>query len=199
MTDTTSHRPSRRGLRLRDYDYAQAGAYFVTVCTDRRRCLFGRIRDDVMRRNAIGDAVFDRWHALPQHYAGIELDAFVIMPNHVHGILLLGQDDRTDVHQYGLSEVIRGFKSFSARHINRLRRRPGVPVWQRSYHDHIIRSDAKLQKIRRYIEENPLRWALDRENPANVRSTGGSETRPYTVSKDAVGAGLRPTRKRPQS
>lgn len=82
-------RPSRRSLRLATYDYSQAGAYFVTICTQERACLFGHIEEGQMWQSPAGDMVRAVWNELPQYYPRIEIDAFVVMPNHVHGIILL--------------------------------------------------------------------------------------------------------------
>ena len=165
----------RRSPRLAGYDYSQQGAYFVTMCAFRRSCIFGEIVGDEMRPNDFGDVVAASWNDIPEHHPQVALDEFVVMPNHVHGILLL-VDNRSapgNVVQGrssgpasgSLGAVVGSFKSAVTRGINRLRGCPSVPVWQRSYHDRIIRNDDELRRIRTYIRENPLRWALDPENP----------------------------------
>ncbi len=168
----------RRLNRLKDYDYSQPGAYFITICTKKRGCLLGEIEKDRMKVNHYGEIVRLSWLELPQHYSNVELDAFVIMPNHIHGIIFL-----TDVgaglkpaptasprdKRHGLPEIIRAFKTFSSRQINKFRNMPGTSVWQRNYYEHVIRKDESLAQIREYIETNPLRWALDKENPAHRR------------------------------
>jgi putative transposase len=167
----------RRLNRLKDYDYSQLGAYFITICTKNRSCLFGEIDNDRMRLSSYGEIIRLSWFDLPQHYTNMELDVFVIMPNHIHGIIFL-----TDVgaglkpaptvpagHCHPLPEIIRGFKTFSSRKINELRNMSGTALWQRNYYEHVIRRDESLEKIREYIETNPLRWALDKENPVNRR------------------------------
>ncbi len=173
----------RRSIRLQGYDYAQAGAYFVTICTHKRACLFGVITDNGMRPNGYGKTVEACWAALPRHYSYVELDAFVVMPNHVHAIIVLLEDANdaavgaglrpapTDhvSQRHGLQEIVRAFKSFSARRINALRGTPGVPVWQRNYYERIIRNERELQAIREYIANNPCWWAVDSDNPANLR------------------------------
>ena len=177
-----TRRPRRQPLRLRDYDYTRPGAYFITICTHRRRCLFGRVADGAMHPNAFGAIVGSCWRALPRHYPHVELDGFVVMPNHVHGILLLtdaGVVDRPKARRHDLSEVVRAFKTFSAQRINELRGAKGNRLWQRGFYEHIIRRGDPLNGIRSYIETNPLRWHLDRENPNHVRK-GGFQTRPYT-------------------
>lgn len=160
--------PVRRSIRLRGFDYTRQGAYFVTICAHHRACLFGEIVDDEMRCNTNGRLVHDIWTGLSEHYRHIELDAFVVMPNHFHGIVFLtGSDSRpVPATTQPLTEVIRGFKTFSARRINQSRSTPGKAVWQRSYYDHVIRNEAGLDRIRQYIVENPARWAEDPENPS---------------------------------
>jgi len=144
-------------MRLPGYDYAQPGAYFVTTCTQDRASLFGTIADGMMRLNAHGRIVRDTWLHLPDHYP-LELDAFVAMPNHVHGIIVIPSVGAGFKPAPTLSEIVRAFKTFSARRI-------GHPVWQRNFHEHIIRSEASLERIRQYIVDNPASWAFDRENP----------------------------------
>ena len=168
----------RRLNRLKDYDYSQPGAYFVTVCTKNRSCLFGEIYNDRMRLSSYGEIIRLSWFDLPQHYTNVELDAFVIMPNHIHGIIFLtdvgagfkpAPTDFPRDKRHGLPEIIRAFKTFSSRQINKFRNMPGTSVWQRNYYEHVIRRDESLAQIREYIETNPLRWALDKENPAHQR------------------------------
>jgi len=176
----------RRSIRLKGYDYTQPGAYFVTICTHRREMLFGRVVDGVMQLNEFGRIVEWTWYDLPNHVANITLDAFVIMPNHVHGIIIINPpatvgagspmvgagsepaptiDAAAGPKPHGLPEIVRQFKTFSARRINARRGVRGVPVWQRNYYEHIIRNQRALNAIRRYIIENPARWQKDRENP----------------------------------
>jgi hypothetical protein len=124
----------RQSVRLKGYDYSQTGAYFVTVCTYNRACLFGSVVDSLMVLNEVGRYVQATWDGLPGHYSGAELDAFVVMPNHVHGIIVLGDAvgaglKPAPTRRHGLSEIIRGFKTFSARAINVSRNMPGTPVW----------------------------------------------------------------------
>lgn len=163
-------RPQRRSIRLRDYDYAQAGAYFVTIVTTDRTCLFGEIVLGEMRPNQFGRIVETTWTELLNHYAGVEHDVFVVMPNHIHGIVVLSRSGDSDVGAgfkpaRALSEIVRGFKTFSARRINEIRTSRGVSVWQRNYYEHVVRGGDELVRIRGYVANNPLQWELDRENP----------------------------------
>lgn len=174
-------RHHRRSIRLPGYDYAQPGAYFVTICAHGGEPLFGEVIDGVMRPNRCGRIAQMCWLDLPRHYPHVVLDESIIMPTHVHMIIVLVDDSiqREPVNEgaqvgarpaasarHGLPEVVRAFKTFSAKRINALRRTPGIPVWQRNYYEHIIRDDYALQAIRKYIRDNPLRWHLDRYNPA---------------------------------
>ena len=159
----------RRVVRLRGYDYAAPGSYYVSMCTQGRLCLFGDIANGEMCLNEYGRLVEAVWDELPDHYAHVRLDACVIMPNHVHGILVFveagSKPASTAIVRHGLPEIVRAFKTFSARRINAARGTAGTPVWQRNYYEHIIRDDADLNRTRQYILDNPARWNEDPENP----------------------------------
>jgi len=150
---------SRHTPRLPGYDYTQSGLYFVTVVTAKREYSFGEIRDEMMQRNLCGDLVSEAWLELPSHFSGLSVLDFVVMPNHVHGIFVF------DNVPHDLSTIIGGFKSGITRRINTLRDTPGESVWQRSYYDRIVRSEAELIRIQEYIAANPIKWAIDSENP----------------------------------
>ena len=165
----------RHSIRLKGYDYSQAGAYFVTIVTQNRACLFGAVVDGEMRLNETGQIVRRCWLDIPAHFPHAELDEFVVMPNHVHGIIVIvdgrGTACRAPTEQFGrpvtgsIPTVIRSFKSAVTKRINEQRGTPGAHVWQRNYYEHIIRNEESLDRIRQYIANNPLRWAFDRENP----------------------------------
>lgn len=184
----------RRSIRLQGYDYSSPGAYFITICTQNRESLFGDVVDGEMVWNAYGKIVHEEWFRSAEIRAEIELlpDEFVIMPNHIHGIVWIvgsphtvrptdsaavGATGRSPLPSplprgpanHSLASLIAGFKSAVAERINEHRGTPGAPVWQRNYYEHIIGTGESLRRIRRYIAENPLRWHLDRENP---RRTG---------------------------
>ena len=179
-------RRQRRPLRLREYDYASAGAYFVTVCTRNRECLFGDVVGEEVVLNAYDHIVVSCWNELPVHYLHCVVDTFVVMPNHVHGIVFLNADKSSvgagfkpaQTPPHGLPEIVRGFKTFSARRINARRKTPGLSVWQRNYYEHVIRNEESLNRIRQYIADNPTRWGLDRENP---EGTPPQATEPWEV------------------
>ena len=161
----------RRSIRLQGYDYAKAGAYYVTICVHKgwsekdgmtnaiSDLWLGEIIDGVMHLNSFGEAVQYYWDALPTHHP-VELDAFVIMPNHFHGVIVLNEGTGTPA----LGHIIQAFKLFSAKKVNKLRGTRSFPVWQRSFYEHIIRDEADLNRIREYIAHNPARWAEDKYN-----------------------------------
>jgi len=178
----------RRSIRLHGYDYTQAGAYFVTICCQDREELFGEIVNGEMVLNEYGNMVQFTWNDLVNHVAGIELGEFVIMPNHVHGIVMIVDDGamgadlesarteparttgsagiesaptENEMKRQPLSEIVRQFKTFSARRINEKRETPGIRVWQRNYWEHIIRNDEEYGNISAYILNNPGQWELD--------------------------------------
>jgi putative transposase len=187
MNDKPNNIPDRhhrRSIRLQGYDYSQAGAYFITICTNNRECLFGEIIDNKMSFKNFGIIVSDEWVKSAAIRSEIELDEFVVMPNHFHGIVFLRRGDRPIARngdqpvaptgqQRGpqsrsLGALMAGYKSAVTKRINEIRMMPGVPVWQRDYYEHVIRNDVELNGIREYIINNPLNWALDKENPSRV-------------------------------
>jgi REP element-mobilizing transposase RayT len=163
----------RRSIRLHNYDYAQPGAYFVTLCTHQRECLLGNIAEGMLRLSPPGHVIEECWQALPQYFHAVQLDAFVVMPNHVHGIICILEAppaDEASIQRHGaaprsLTAIVGNFKTVSARRINQIRNTPGAAVWQRNYYEHIIRAPRELDAIRKYIVDNPLKWSLDHENP----------------------------------
>ena len=157
----------RRSIRLQQYDYSQEGYYFVTICTKNHQCYFGKIVDGGIILNDAGTIVQQCWNDLPNHYGNCILDVFLIMPDHVHGIVII--DNAIGVgaglkpaptngylKRHGLFEIIRGFKTFSARKIN-VSQNLFHFQWQRNYYEHIIRNEKALYKIRQYIRNNPLK------------------------------------------
>jgi len=180
-------RPARRSIRLRDYDYAQPGVYFVTVCTYHRECLLGDVVNGEMVLNEAGEIVRHTLEELPQRFPGIAVDIHVIMPNHLHGIILVGaqfiaplprpapipQTDMVGIsgksgvmnHAPTLGNVVRTFKAISTCMIRTGSN--GTFAWQRNYYEHVLRDGDALVRAREYIAMNPLRWHLDGENPRN--------------------------------
>ena len=169
----------RRSIRLPGYDYAQAGWYFVTVCTWGKASLFGEVLDESMRLNGIGRIVKECWNDLPSHFPGVISSEFIVMPNHIHGIVEIPDNRRgtacrapTDRERFShpvagsLPTIVRSFKSAATKSINQLRATPGAPVWQRNYYEQVIRNEKALNRIRQYILDNPAKWDDDPENPA---------------------------------
>ena len=170
--------PNRKKLRYKDFDYSKAGAYFVTTVTAGRRVWFGQIIQDNMIRNRLGEIVAETWLKMPKHYPHIRLGEWVVMPNHFHGIVFIdrrnyiGKDSKLaskinskkDLTRHGLTEIMRAFKSFSSREINKISdQNPSEKfAWQRSYHDRIIRDEDEYYAIEWYILQNPAQWHTDR-------------------------------------
>ncbi len=184
----------RQSIRLEKYDYSSNGAYFVTICTAQRLHLFGEIVNATMQLHDFGKIAHDCWLELPNHFPQILLDEFVVMPNHVHGIVLIQSEQ--DVVPVGarrpcpkvrfmvkrhalplptqaafgklqkgsLGAIVGSFKSVVTKRINQARGAAGESLWQRNYYDRIIRSEEQLMAARAYIENNPLNWALDELN-----------------------------------
>jgi REP element-mobilizing transposase RayT len=169
----------RRSIRLPGYDYRTPGAYFITICSWQRECLFGEVINDKMQLSPYGKTVLFNWSLLPKRYQNVALDNFIVMPNHVHGIIVLkGSPERnsTESKKFGhrkskihpLSEIVRGLKTSSARRINQMRYLTSLSVWQRGYYEHIIRNEESLVAIREYIVNNPLLWGKDELYPHNL-------------------------------
>ena len=186
------NRHHRRSIRLKGYDYSQAGAYFITLCTQDRACLFGKVVNGEMRLNDAGRMVLAEWNRLPERFPQVVLDAFVVMPNHVHGILVITDPAPTAGATLGatvgatvgatlvvaptaptVGNIIGAFKSRVTVEYIRGVKTSGWPpfrgrLWQRNYYEHIIRNERALNAIRQYIIENPRRWQMDRENEART-------------------------------
>ena len=160
----------RRSIRLKGYDYSQSGAYFVTICTHNRGLLF--------EEEEVKKILDKEWLNTGGIRQNVILDEFVVMPNHLHGIIMIIQgvgaycdtplQNRFKSPSKTVGAIIRGFKSTTTRQINLFHNTPGIPIWQRNYYDHIVRNEDEMNKIREYIRNNPLKWSLDRENPEKV-------------------------------
>ncbi|MYD09653.1 MAG: hypothetical protein F4X02_06385 [Chloroflexi bacterium] len=166
----------RRSLRLDGYDYRNTGVYFVTVCTHQKRCVFGKILNDSMIPNECGFVVKEEWKRAEILRSNVELDMFVLMPNHLHGLILLrdeqddGQRSASDfaatptsstLQAGSLGAIIGQFKSVATKRIRRLNNPPDMPIWQRNYYESIIRTPVIWNRARDYIATNPMRWRED--------------------------------------
>ena len=168
----------RRSIRFADHNYSRGGIYFVTITALDRVPLFGEIIDNVMIPNAFGLVIEEEWLRSAEIRRELRFDGFVLMPNHLHGIVIISPlDDRPPSdggctsrvplqrEPRSLSSFVAGFKSTTTWRINTLRNSPGDKVWQRNYHEHLIRSRRSHDTIREYIATNPQRWHTDQENP----------------------------------
>jgi len=167
--------------RLQNYDYSSNGAYFVTICTKNREYSFGEIKNGKLQESITSKICMECWLDLPNHYPNCILDAFVIMPNHIHGVIIIANVEtgfkpvstkpvstNANTKQHSLSEIIRGFKTFTARKINEHQDTQGQPFWQSRFYDRIIRDEDELNHVREYIQNNPLKWEEDKNNPENL-------------------------------
>ncbi len=200
----------RRSVRLAEYDYGQVGAYYVTICTHNRSCLFGDVMNGTMVLNEIGQVVNEEWAYIELLRPRITLDEYVIMPNHLHAIVLITNkvpphDARAahvpisgEQHQaqavgrmrhdcenvwltrpssQTIGSIIRGFKAATTSRLRTATHMPDLKVWQRNYYEHVVRDDADLYRIRDYINDNPLRWTEDEDNPARAVLRGVTSVR----------------------
>jgi putative transposase len=171
---------NRRSIRLKGHDYSQPGAYFVTICVRDRECLLGEVIDGEISLNDVGLIVVECWTWLAEQYPYVTLDESIVMPNHLHGIILIEDDIRcrggsrtaptrnATTSNKPLGQLVGAFKTISTKRINALRRTPGARFWQRNYHEHIIDGDDEMNRIRDYIAYNPLTWETDEENPLHI-------------------------------
>jgi len=177
--------------RAQWWDYANAGAYFITICTAGREWLFGEILNNEMHLSPIGEMVYQEWNVSFDMRAELFCNTFVIMPNHIHAILRIENGIVVGTHGIvvgthgrasrqtptppmptntgvayrspkSISSFMAGFKSAATKRINEYRNSPKMPVWQKRFHDHIIRNDAEYQRIYNYIETNIENWEKDK-------------------------------------
>ena len=182
----------RCSIRLPAYDYTSQGAYFVTVCAHQRRPAFA---DGCVREVLEGT-----WRDMPDHFPAVIAGQFVVMPNHVHGILWITREDtRGNVGAQhaaplpalapgSLGAIVRSFKASVTKRLNEIRGTPGAPVWQRNYYERVIRSEEELTRIREYIQLNPSRWHFDRENPRRIRDARHEQEWAWLEGNTKVGA-----------
>jgi len=173
----------RRSVRIKNYDYAQDGYYFVTICAKNKIECFGKIINGKMILNEIGKKANQCWLEIPKHFPDVSLDEHIIMPNHLHGIIAIEtpmvvgaqnfvplQREQINKFQHivprSLGSIIRGFKIGVTKWCRD--NNHNEFQWQRNYYDRIIRNEKELDKIRKYIFENPLKWELDRNNLENL-------------------------------
>ncbi len=179
----------RQSIRLRQYDYSWPGVYFVTICVREKECVLGEIVNGEMRLSEWGSIVHEFWDMLPAHFPDVTMDCCVTMPNHHHALINIHHDRRgavaapniaaphagnsdgetgeaTSPLRPTLGQIVAYHKYQTTKRINALRGMPGAPFWQRNYWEHVVRDDIDLNRIRQYIENNPLRWHEDQLNPS---------------------------------
>jgi putative transposase len=178
INPTLQSSKKRRSIRLQGYDYTKSGAYFVSICSKNMDCIFGDISSGIMHLNQIGDMVNQCWHDIPKHFPHVELDSYVIMPNHIHGIIVIENHDNSfgakdfsplrkkDTRKVPagtsktIGSVVRGFKIGVTKWV---RQNTSIrDVWQRNYWEHIIRDEKDMNRIQEYIANNPAQWETDR-------------------------------------
>jgi REP element-mobilizing transposase RayT len=188
MVKFDPQRHHRRSIRLKGYDYASAGAYYVTILAWHRECLFGEVVNGEMILNQRGKITEECWQSIPEHSQHVELGAYVTMPNHVHGIIIIhgAVENRMATNSSpsvearrasplrprgtppgSLGAIVGSFKSAVTKRIGRELNE--TRIWQRNYHEHILRNEKDLQNKTDYIEANPHLWEEEDENPINLR------------------------------
>ena len=173
----------RRSIRLKGYDYTQSGMYFITICTHHRECLFGQIvgpandtpfQKPTMMLNPYGEITRTEWLKTPSLRPSVQLGEWIIMPNHLHGILIIttpttkalpDNPPKWQSPSQTIGAIVRGFKAAVTKQINQQRSTPNLPVWQRNYWEHIIRNEESYIHIAHYIHNNPATWPDDKLHP----------------------------------
>ena len=156
--------PKRKPIRIKEYDYSNPGYYHVTICTYNRKELFGYIENSRMFLNKYGKIAKLAWENIPDHFPNVEIDEYIVMPNHIHGIIIMnisvGDGHARPVNN--LSVIIGSYKSAVTKQINLINE--GIFKWQRFFYDHVIRTEGSLNKVREYIRNNPTNWDSDENN-----------------------------------
>ncbi len=182
--------PGHHSIRLLDCDYSAQGFYFVTVCSHEKRCIFGRIMSDQMQASRLGRIVTNCWTQVPAHFAQARIHAFVLMPNHLHGIVeivrqagaqhaapLRASAVKPGVGRGSLGTIIRSFKAAVTKWAREELRWPGK-VWQRNYFERVLRDGQESADAGAYIAENVRKWAWDHENSERVQVVGAQHAAP---------------------
>ncbi len=162
MSPTRSNHKSRKSIRMPTFDYSLPGAYFVTIMTFRRQPIFGSLLNDHIHLSPLGELASSVWIGLPSRFSEVDLDEFIVMPNHFHGILIIKDERNRPISDLYPSRLLLGtligtYKSIVTRFYHVNSPETCEPVWQRNYYEHIIRDNNELDQIRQYIQENPVR------------------------------------------
>ncbi len=171
----------RRSIRLRGYDYSQCGAYFITICVQHRKCLFGKIVNGEMILNEYGKIVELCLNAISTHYQNVILDEYIIMPNHIHIIIIVGAGSSLPYTQINIGRenpaeintgrenpaptignIVGYFKYMATKQINDVIKNGVQKIFQRNYYEHIIRNENEYNNIAQYIIDNPKNWSVDK-------------------------------------
>jgi putative transposase len=160
-----THSRNRKTIRLKEYDYSTPAGCFVTICVQGHECILGNINNEEMQLSPQGKIAETCWHQIPEHFPHAALDAFVVMPNHIHGIIYLYDASRGEVTSPlplpTLGKVVAYYKYQSTKQMNAITGNIGAKIWQRNYYEHVIRNAKELEHIRRYILGNPIMWVLE--------------------------------------
>ncbi|HLG31580.1 MAG TPA: transposase [Ignavibacteriaceae bacterium] len=166
----------RRSMRLKEFDYSNPWWYYVTICTYQKRKILGEVNNSKMILNEFGKIVEEKWLKTKEIRKNVDLDYYVIMPNHIHGIIIIESTNnnvvgatrrvaptkgKVTLQPGSLGSIIGQFKSIVTKRLNKLTSKKDITIWQRNYYDHIIRNENDLHRIRTYIHNNPLKWELD--------------------------------------
>ena len=156
--------PKRKRNRLKNYDYKNDGFYFITICVNDRKEYFGNVKSEKVELNEYGKIIEKYLLILPEKFRVCSIDYYIIMPNHIHFILVL-DNSKTEM-KFSVSDIVRFFKSVTTIELHK----EGIRnfKWQRSYYDRIIRNERELYLVRKYIEQNPFKWELEKDNPENL-------------------------------
>ena len=179
MSDRSHY--TRKRIHLKDFDYTLPSDYFVTICSHKKQSLFGWVENAEMQLSELGKIVETFWNEIPDHFPSVLLGAFVVMPNHIHGIVHIHEasgsgtiyratmeDEHTNYEAFqkpvkgSVSTIVRTFKAAVTRAAGL--QQSTLPIWQRNYYEHIIRNEKEFQEIESYILNNPLNWLKDEEN-----------------------------------
>jgi len=158
--------PQHKRLRLKEFDYSNNNYYFVTICMKVKKPFLSRIVNEKTILTKYGEIVSEIWNNLPKYYP-CELDDFIVMPEHLHGILILDNKSKSD-KKLTLSGIIQRFKTFSTKKVNESLDEKEKFYWQKSFYERIIRNERELYQIRKYIQLNPLKWEFENDLPDNL-------------------------------
>jgi putative transposase len=175
-----SDRPVRRSIRIQGFDYSQPGPYFVTICAFHRLCILGRVENGSVRLSRIGEIAHTCWLEIPNHFPNVKVDAFIVMPNHMHGILVIEERARHAVPlrdgapleafrqpvPASVPTIVRSYKSVVSKRVRDSCGSRAIQVWQSNYFERVLRDGEEFSNASRYILENPMMWHLDKENPS---------------------------------